>query len=796
MRDRSNRQGFSLIGFDGSAITGVNENPEVDVPLAYIEVESGTGLVFRSAAGSAFRVLHENGKVKLTPATGSPFNYETAADHRVSGAIEVSYDGGITFSAVSISLRLVNTNDAPSGLALSGTIINDDAEADDLIGHLSGIDEDRDDDGFPDPLTYTLVTDMSGETPATDNTFKIVRNNSNDGFDLVVGDDPHFAEGSYVIFVKVSDQGTSLVVPKTIAVSDAPPATSLHDPANATALSSIAENMAMGALVAIVDSTDDNAAQMTYSIIGGDGTFSLIQSSATGNWELRVADPEKLNFEMDQDHRLDINIRASAGSFNRDTAFTLALTDGNDRPQAPALVRTVVARSAQSGDVVSPVLGADEDHGQTVSYDLVGGNSFFEIVGGALVVKEGADLSKAGPAQTIEIKAFDNGTPSGSTTATFKIAFNEAPVLAVLPTSVSVVDTGELAVFETATLLDDDRDDVDVEIRLDGPSKGVLRPTKGGTYDGSAGTFSFIGTVEAAQEAIRGLVYDPTERPNAAVGATETARITINVRDGYDNVTVPQTVTVTSVAMNRGPFDIGLGSGWVPEMAASGTIVGALSTSDSNAGETFRYVLTDDAGGRFTLEGDRVKVAEGLELDYERARSHDIKIKVADAIGSTFEKAFSIAVTDVPIEKITGGARNDTLTGGAGKDQIKGGGGNDRIAGGLGNDALWGNAGQDVFVFEAKVNKKTNLDVIKDFSPKDDMIELSKAVFSKLKAEKLKTSDFHTGETPQNPKQKIIYDSKTGFVSYDADGSGAKIAIEFARLKANLKLTHKDFFVV
>jgi hypothetical protein len=33
-------------------------------------------------------------------------------------------------------------------------------------------------------------------------------------------------------------------------------------------------------------------------------------------------------------------------------------------------------------------------------------------------------------------------------------------------------------------------------------------------------------------------------------------------------------------------------------------------------------------------------------------------------------------------------------------------------------------------------------------------------------------------------------------LSYDADGSGSGAAVQFATLKANLKLTCKDFFIV
>ena len=42
----------------------------------------------------------------------------------------------------------------------------------------------------------------------------------------------------------------------------------------------------------------------------------------------------------------------------------------------------------------------------------------------------------------------------------------------------------------------------------------------------------------------------------------------------------------------------------------------------------------------------------------------------------------------------------------------------------------------------------------------------------------------------------MLYDKKTGILSYDADGSGRGKAVEFAKLAKNLKMTEKDFFVI
>ncbi|MBF9234913.1 PD40 domain-containing protein [Microvirga sp. BT350] len=143
----------------------------------------------------------------------------------------------------------------------------------------------------------------------------------------------------------------------------------------------------------------------------------------------------------------------------------------------------------------------------------------------------------------------------------------------------------------------------------------------------------------------------------------------------------------------------------------------------------------------------------------------------------------------------------DTLSGGTGKDTLKGDDYANILRGGLGNDTLTGGAGKDVFVFDTKPNKKANLDKITDFKVKDDSIWLDNAVFKKLgkgtedKPGKLNKGFFTIGEA-KDKNDYLVYNDKTGRLSYDADGNGAGKAVEIAILSKHLKLTAADFFVI
>ena len=48
----------------------------------------------------------------------------------------------------------------------------------------------------------------------------------------------------------------------------------------------------------------------------------------------------------------------------------------------------------------------------------------------------------------------------------------------------------------------------------------------------------------------------------------------------------------------------------------------------------------------------------------------------------------------------------------------------------------------------------------------------------------------------QDSNDFLIYNKKTGVLSYDKDGSGKAQAVEIAILSKNLKMTYLDFMVI
>lgn len=301
--------------------------------------------------------------------------------------------------------------------------------------------------------------------------------------------------------------------------------------------------------------------------------------------------------------------------------------------------------------------------------------------------------------------------------------------------------------------------------------------------DGAQIVFNASATQEIIQDFVRSLAFAPGD-----FVYYEDVTISITARDkGGRKAEALLHVTAENDWTPTSPTLIGR---TVAENAAAGTVVGTLNATDAN-GDPIHYVLTDNAGGRFKIVGDKLVVSGNAAIDFEQAAKHMITVVANDGGQNGIASTFTITVSDVaeavPGEKLSGGRGKDTLTGHAG---------NDTIAGGLGNDILWGAGGSDIFAFNTKPGK-ANIDRIMDFAPRGDKISLENAVFKKLgKAGVLKKGFFHIGASAHDQDDRVIYNSKNGALYYDQDGTGALKAVQFATLAKKLALKYTDFIVI
>ena len=160
-------------------------------------------------------------------------------------------------------------------------------------------------------------------------------------------------------------------------------------------------------------------------------------------------------------------------------------------------------------------------------------------------------------------------------------------------------------------------------------------------------------------------------------------------------------------------------------------------------------------------------------------------------------------------DRLEGWAGNDTLYGGVGNDTLYGGSGSDYFDAGAGNDRLYGGidaTGNEIFVFNTALSASTNLDIVYNFgtgtgSTNNDRIYLDDDIFSALgtvaSTTALAASRFvgNTAGVATDTADRIVYDTDSGALYYDRDGSGAAAKVQFATLSGHPTLSVADFYV-
>ncbi|WP_262027695.1 cadherin domain-containing protein [Microvirga sp. Mcv34] len=203
-------------------------------------------------------------------------------------------------------------------------------------------------------------------------------------------------------------------------------------------------------------------------------------------------------------------------------------------------------------------------------------------------------------------------------------------------------------------------------------------------------------------------------------GATAEETFTLEV---LDRVIEPTPPAPPPPAPNQDPSTIILDNPRIRENAHQGDIAGMLRGIDPD-GDVVTFTLVNDAGGRFYLDGDIVRVAPSAQLDFEQWQSHTIRVLASDGRGGHREADMTIFVdndvsddpapvptppppppgsytgNDLASDIFLGTAASESFQGLGGDDVLVGKGGNDLFDGGAGNDAAIGGTSDDTYVWQ------------------------------------------------------------------------------------------------
>lgn len=208
--------------------------------------------------------------------------------------------------------------------------------------------------------------------------------------------------------------------------------------------------------------------------------------------------------------------------------------------------------------------------------------------------------------------------------------------------------------------------------------------------------------------------------------------------------------------------------------AGDDILVGGAGADTMNGGADNDYYVIED-------NTDVIVEAAGEGLD--RAVT---TVSFTIAAGVSLEYLSAITLGASTAIDLTGNEISNVLSGNAGVNVLNGGGG---------NDILYGGGGADQFAFTTALSA-TNIDQIEDFASGIDKLVLDDAVFASLAPGALPGAAFNTGTAATEADDRIIYDTATGALYFDADGLGGAAAVQFATIKGHPPVVASDFLII
>ncbi len=277
---------------------------------------------------------------------------------------------------------------------------------------------------------------------------------------------------------------------------------------------------------------------------------------------------------------------------------------------------------------------------------------------------------------------------------------------------------------------------------------------------------------------------------------------------GSDVYIVDQSGDTVTEAVGEGANDgVYAGSSYA---LAAGQEIETLSAVDW--GSTAALNLTGNEFANYLIGNDGANVLDGgAGADAMLGRGGDdiyIVDNVGDQVFESIAGTGNDAIYSAVSYTLAGGQQIETLstldwgssaaislTGNEFANYLIGNAGGNVLDGKGGNDAMDGKGGADSFAFTSALGGG-NVDLIVGFATGDDKILLDDAVFTGLAPGALNPNAFVTGSAAGDADDRIIYNSATGQLFFDADGNGAGAAIHFATLSAAPALAAGDFTVI
>ncbi|WP_420644120.1 cadherin domain-containing protein [Candidatus Leptofilum sp.] len=400
-------------------------------------------------------------------------------------------------------------------------------------------------------------------------------------------------------------------------------------------LFSIAENEPFGTSVGIVMASDANTEDnFTYSILSSEPSPAFAIGSSSG--EITVSDSALLDFETTPIFTLTVEVEDS-GLLTDTAEITINVLNINEPPTLNDDSFSLPENSS-NGTSVGTLAASDPDASETFNYTITASDpsTAFEIGAsdGEITVLDTSLLDfETTPTFTLTVEVEDSGMNTDSAEIVIDLTdVNEVPT--VNEAIFSIQENSSVGTAVGTVSADDPEGPVTYEI-ISGNSSSAfaINSTSGEITVNNSTPLNFEATPTF------NLTVRVTDNGTPTLPAqTNTAPITINLTDRNETPTV-----------NDATFFISEGS-------SNGAVVGTVSASDPDAGDSLTYSITGsgNVGSVFTINpsSGQITVNDSTKLNADTMPIYNLTVQVLDSGNLPDTATITVNVTALPITYI------------------------------------------------------------------------------------------------------------------------------------------------
>ncbi len=300
----------------------------------------------------------------------------------------------------------------------------------------------------------------------------------------------------------------------------------------------------------------------------------------------------------------------------------------NQAPTDISLSATTINENSDVNSIIGSLTSTDSDAGNTFTYTLVNGsgdtdNASFNIFGSNLRLTASLDFETK---NTYNVRIRTTDQSGAIFEKTFIISVND---INEAPTNISLSTT---TINENSAV----NSTIGSLISADSDAGNTFTYTLvSGSGDTDNASFSIAGS---------------NLRLNTSLDFETKNIYSVRIRiTDQGSLSFEKSLTINVSDVNETPTDISLSATTINENVAANSIVGTLTSIDSDAGNTFTYTLVSGSGstdnGSFSIVGGNLRLSGSP--DYEIKNNYSVRIRTTDQGGLSYEKVFTILINNV-----------------------------------------------------------------------------------------------------------------------------------------------------